>query len=123
MNPEREAWKALEENAASLLKDNFADHVMRVSRGPTDAAWQQLRAHGAAQIRPGLADRVMRAIRGRIEETSPFGHLALGALTVALCMAAVLFHHNRQYRIQEERNVAEWQQLASEAQQYFGFMQ
>ena len=122
MKPEPDAWQSLQDHAASQLRNGFADRVMRVAQGPTPAAWRQMQEQGAAQLRPGFAERVLRAVRTRIQDRTVFGQLALGAATAAICVAAVLFYHNREFRLQEERAIADWQQLATEAQ-YFGLTQ
>jgi len=122
MKPESDAWQSLKDHAASQLHRGFADRVLRAAQGPTPAAWQQLQDHAAAQLHAGFAERVLRAVRTRIQDSSVFSQLALGAATAAICVAAVLFYHNREFRIQEERAIADWQQLATEAQ-YFGLTQ
>lgn len=119
MKTEDHAWKDLQNHASAQLRSGFADRVLRQAQGPSAQEWQALRAHGAAQLRPGFAERVMRAARG-IQERVPslFDRLAFGAATVAACIAAVVFVHNRQVREEEAQALAGWQQVAAEAQVY-----
>jgi hypothetical protein len=117
MKTEDKAWRDLRDYAASRLPDNFADRVLRAVEGPSTETWRQLQAHAADQIRPGFAERVMRAARdfpGNVP--SLFGQFALGAATVAVCLAAVVALHSRTARLDEQIALAGWQQLAMEAQ-------
>jgi hypothetical protein len=114
MNPDSKAWQRLQDHAASQLSGGFADQVLRASRGPTAAAWNQLHQHGAAQLQRGFADRVLRAVRA--EMPTFFGQMALSAATAAACLLAVVYLHDRSNRIQNERNFADWSQLAADAQ-------
>ena len=118
MKTEDHAWRALNEHASAQLRGGFADRVLRGANGPTAESWQQLRARAARQIRPGFAERVLRAARdfpGNVP--SLFDQLALGAVTVAVCLGAVVTLDFRSQRLQEERVLASWEQLALEAGQ------
>lgn len=119
MKPEDQAWRDLQNHASAQLRSGFADRVLRQAQGPSAQEWAALRAHGAAQLRPGFAERVLRAARG-IKERAPslFDQLAFGAATVAICLGAVIYVHNRQTRAEEAQVLAGWQRLASEAQVY-----
>lgn len=113
MKPEEHAWRALRDYAASRLSENFADRVMRAVEGPTAETWQQLQAQAAARLRPGFAERVLRAAREFPSNVpSLSGQFALGAATVALCLAAVIAVHTRSTRL-DEQAMADWQQIAS----------
>lgn len=90
---------------------------MRAVEGPSVEAWRQLQSHAADQIRPGFAERVLRAARDFPSNVpSLFGQFALGAATVAVCLAAVVALHSRTARLDEQIALAGWQQLAMEAQ-------
>jgi hypothetical protein len=114
MKPESNAWRKLEDHAAAQLHTGFADRVLRASRDPAPAAWRQLQDRAAQQLRPGFADRVLRAVRG--EMPSLLGQFALSAATAAVCLLAVIYVHDRSTRIENERNFADWQQIAADAQ-------
>jgi hypothetical protein len=118
MKTEDKAWRDLRDYAASRLPDNFADRVLRAAAGPTPESWQQLQAAAAAQLRrPGFPERVIRAARefpGNVP--SLFGQFALGAATVAVCLAAVVAVHSRTAHVDEEIALAGWQKLAMEVQ-------
>ncbi|MEO7411763.1 MAG: hypothetical protein ABIZ81_00275 [Opitutaceae bacterium] len=117
MKTEDKAWRDLRDYAASRLPDNFADRVLRAVEGPSVETWQQLQLHAANQIRPGFAERVLRAARDfPAKVPSLFGQFALGAATVAVCLAAVFAVHSRTARLDEQIALAGWQQLAMEAQ-------
>jgi len=113
MKPESPAWRQLEKHAAAQLRPGFADRVMRQARGPTAAAWNELQARAAALVRPGFAERVLRAVRAEIPSFS--GQLALSAATAAVCLFTVLYLHHRSTRLENERNLAYWQQLDDDA--------
>jgi hypothetical protein len=119
MKPEDHAWHALREHAAAHLRPGFADRVLRAARGPDAAAWAQLNAHAAAQLRPGFAARVLRAARA-VQHGMPslFGQFAFGAATAAVCLLTVVYFHSRALRAEEERNLAGWQQLAADLQDF-----
>ncbi len=116
MKTEDQAWKSLQAHAAAQLRPGFADRVLRSAHGPA-AAWRQLQHHASAQIRPGFADRVLRAVRALPSSVpSLLDQFAFGAVTVAVCLIAVVFLHTRNTRLEEARNLASWQQLADVAQ-------
>lgn len=116
MKPEDHAWRALNAHASARLRGDFADRVLRYAQGPQAEAWQQLHAHAARQIRPGFAERVLRAARAfPAKVPSLFDQFALGAATVAVCLAAAVTLDFRSQRIQDERALASWEELAQEA--------
>lgn len=118
MKTEDHAWRSLREHASAQLRDGFAERVLHFAQGPQAETWQQLHAHAARQLRPGFAERVLRAARdfpGNLP--SLFDQFALGAATVAVCIAAVVTLDFRTQRQQEERALASWQQFALEAEQ------
>ena len=41
--------------------------------------------------------------------------LSFGAATAAICLVAVVYLHSRNSRLESERNLAGWQQLADES--------
>ena len=117
MKPVEHAWRALQSRAEAQLRSDFADCVLRSSRGPQPETWQQLQAQGAARLRPGFADRVLRADR-QIPGVPPLlDQFALCAVTALLCVVAVIFVHARSVRQESERNIAGWEQLADDIQE------
>ena len=112
MKPEEHAWRALNHHAASQLRGGFADRVIRVAHGPRPETWRELLGFGAQQLRPGFAERVLRAARAAADMPSLGSQFALSAATVAVCLGAVLFVHERSIQAADERNLAEWQQMA-----------
>lgn len=117
MKTEDKAWRDLRNYAASRLPDNFADRVLGALEGPSTETWQQLQAVAVAQIRPGFPERVIRAARDfPANVPSMFGQFALGAATVAVCLAAVIAVHSRTAQLDEQIAVAGWQKLAMEVQ-------
>jgi hypothetical protein len=118
MKTEDHAWRALNEHASAQLRNGFADRVLRCAHGPAAQTWQQLQAQAARQIRPGFAERVLRAARDfPANIPSLFDQFVLGAATVAVCLAAVVTIDFRSQRLEEERALASWQQLAQETEQ------
>ena len=116
MKPEEHAWRALNDHAASQLSGGFADRVLRVAHGPRTETWRELLGLGASQLRPGFAERVLRAARAAADMPSLGSQFALSAATVAVCLGAVLFVHQRNVQAADERNLAEWQQMAMVAE-------
>lgn len=115
MKPEDHAWRSLQQHAAAQLRTGFADRVMRVAQGPQPESWQQLQAHAAAQLRPGFAERVLRAARAIAEGPSLASQFALSAATAAVCLGAVVWFHNHVADRADERNLAEWERIATVA--------
>ena len=116
MKPEENAWRALNQHAASQLHGGFADRVMRAARGPDAETWRELFGVGAQRLRPGFAERVMRAARAAADMPSLGSQFALSAATAAICLGTVLFIHQRSVQAADERNLAEWQQMALAAE-------
>jgi hypothetical protein len=115
MKPEDHAWRALNDHAASQLRGGFADRVVRVAHGPRTETWREFFQIGARQLRPGFAERVLRAARAAADMPSLGSQFALSAVTAAVCLAAVLFVHERNVQEADERNLAQWQHLVSVA--------
>jgi negative regulator of sigma E activity len=111
MKPEEYAWRALNDHAATQLRGGFADRVVRAAQGPQAETWRALLAVGARQLRPGFAERVLRAARAAVEMPSLASQFALSAVTAAVCLAAVVFVHQRNAEAADERNLAQWQQM------------
>ena len=116
MNPEDQAWQALNEHAAAQLRGGFADRVLRSARGPQPETWRELHAVGARQLRTGFAERVLRAARAAADMPSLGSQFALSAATAAVCLGAVLFLHERNSRAADERNLAEWHNMVMVAE-------
>jgi len=118
MKPEEHAWKSLQERASAHLRGNFADHVLKAARGPEAETWAQLQAAGAARLRPGFAERVLRAARKIPGMPSLFNQFAFSAATAAVCVLAVAGIHAVQVRIESDRNLAGWQQLVDDVEDF-----
>ena len=118
MKPEKDAWNALNAHASAQLRNGFADRVLRAARGPQEATWSELNAVAARQLRPGFADRVLRAARAAADMPSLASQLALSAVTAAVCVAAVIFIHQRNVNAADERNLAEWRQIVTVAEEF-----
>ncbi len=115
MTPEDHAWNALRTHAAGQLKTGFADRVLRGAQGPDAAAWASLRQQGARQLRPGFAERVLRAARELPGVPSILDQFALSVGTAAVCALAIFYFDARSARIEDERNLASWQQMVQVA--------
>ena len=112
MKTEEHAWRALNQHAAAQLPADFAARVVRAARGPGMESWQQLQAHASAQLRPGFAGRVLRAARHIPGVPSLLDQFAYSIGTAAVCALAVFLIHARATRLEDERNLARWQQIA-----------
>jgi hypothetical protein len=115
MRPEPEAWRDLQQHASARLRGGFADRVLRQARGPAPETWRHLAAEGAASLRPGFAERVLRAARAAADLPSFGTQFIWSAATAAACVVAVVFLHERNLRLADDRNLAEWRQLAAGA--------
>lgn len=115
MKAEHEAWNDLRNHASAQLRGGFADRVLRQARGPAPEAWRRMHAAGAAQLRPGFAERVLRAARAAAELPSFGTQVLWSAATAVACVAAMFFLHERSLRQADDRNLAEWRQLAAGA--------
>lgn len=115
MKPEDHAWKALNEHASAQLRGGFADRVLRRAHGPAPESWRQLQAHAAAQLRPSFAERVLRAARQLPGVPSFADQFFFSVGTAAVCALAVFFFHARSSQLEDERNLASWQQIAMSA--------
>lgn len=113
MKAEEHAWRSLQGHAAAQLRSGFADRVLRAAQGPQAATWRELQAEGAAQLRPGFAERVLRAAREIPGVPSLLDQLALSAGCAAACALAVLFFDAQTAKLEDERNLASWQQLVA----------
>jgi len=112
MKPEDHAWCLLRVRAAGVLPRDFAVRVLRSTREPSPAAWLRLRETGAARIRSGFAGRVLAAARRIPGVPALLDQFAFSAATAAVCLVAVVLAHSLSVRIEDERNLAGWQQLA-----------
>lgn len=115
MKPEDHAWRSLQDHASAQLRSGFAERVLRAARGPEASVWKQLQAEGAAQLRPGFAERVLRAAREIPGVPSLLDQLAFSAGTAAVCAIAIFFFDRQSTKLEDERNLASWQQLAAVA--------
>lgn len=112
MKTEENAWRALNAHAAAQLPAGFARRVLRLAHGPTPEAWRQLHAHATAQLRPSFAGRVLRAARHIPGVPSQLDQFAFSIGTAVVCALAVFFIHARTAALEDERNLASWQQIA-----------
>jgi len=119
MKNEDQAWRELQQHAASRLRPNFAQRVLRAARSD-DVAWANLRTHAAEQIRPGFAERVLRAARAIRTVPSLWDQFALCTATATVCLLGVLFVNERTHRADEQANLVSWAQLADEMQNLDG---
>ena len=115
MKTEDQAWRDLQARASAQLRPDFAARAVRFAHGPGAAEWEQLRAHATEQVRPGFATRVLRAARALPTGMTLREQLTFGAATAAICLVAVVFLQTRNTSLENERNLAGWQQLANEA--------
>ena len=118
MKTEEQAWRDLQARASAQLRNGFADRVIRVAHGPQDSAWDALRAHASSQLRPSFAERVLRAARAAAEVPSLSSQFALSAATAAVCLAAVVLVQDRNALQNDERNLADWENIVMVAQDY-----
>jgi len=112
MKPEDHAWRAHQRLASEQLRVGFADRVLRAVHGPQPEVWRQLQAHASRQIRPGFAERVLRAARKVPGVPSLIDQFAFSICTAAVCVLAILLIEARSTSIENERNLASWQQIA-----------
>jgi len=117
MKPEDHAWRSLQQHASAQLRPGFAHQVLRVARGPRAETWSDLQAVGAARLRPGFAARVLRAARQIPGVPSFFSQFAFSAATAAVCLLTVAAVHVVQLRA-SERNLAGWQQLVDDVEDF-----
>jgi hypothetical protein len=90
---------------------------------PENQAWDQLFARAAALLHPDFADRVLRAARAGVGAApSLLSQFALGAATAAICFLAVAVFKVQSAHEEDNRAIADWQQIASAADDS-GFMQ
>jgi hypothetical protein len=76
--------------------------------------WRERQAHAAARLSPGFADRVLRLARASVEAApSLLGQFLLGAATAAACALVVVVVHSRLTHVQDQRTLADWQEIAS----------
>ncbi len=117
MKPESYAWQRLREHAAAQLRPGFAQRVLQITHGSEAEreAWSRLQAEGAAQLRTGFAQRVLQAARA-VTGPSLSRQFILSAATVAVCVFAVVFVHERSKSQENARNLAGWEQLAAVSQ-------
>jgi len=114
MKPEDQAWQSLRDRAAAELRTDFADRVVRAARGPQAADWQALQDHASAQLRAGFADRVLQAARRIPGVPTLLDQFALSAVTAAACLFAVVLAHSLRVQLEDDRNLAGWQEIADE---------
>lgn len=115
MKPEEHAWRSLHNHAAAQLRNGFADRVLRAAQGPEAATWREMHAHAAAQLRPGFAERVLRAAREIPGVPSLLDQFAFSVGTAAVCALAIFFFDRQSTKLEDERNLASWQQLVAVA--------
>jgi hypothetical protein len=112
MKPEEHAWRSLQHHASAQLRTGFADRVLRAAAGPAPETWRELQTHAATHLRPGFAERVLRAARELPGMPSLLDQFALSVGTAAVCAIAMFFFDAQTAKLENERNLASWQQLA-----------
>ena len=76
--------------------------------------WRDRQAHAASRLSPGFADRVLRMARVSVEAApSVLGQFLLGAATAAACAVVVIVVQSRVTQVQDQRTLADWQEIAS----------
>jgi hypothetical protein len=77
-------------------------------------AWRRLHETASGRLPPDFAERVMRAARAGIEAApSVLGQFLLGAATAAVCALVVVVFHSHATRVENDRNLADWQAISS----------
>ena len=112
MKAEDHAWRSLQQHASAQLRTGFAERVLRAASGPSPQTWRELDRHAATQLRPGFAERVLRAARQLPGMPSLLDQFALSVGTAAVCAIAMFFFDARSAKLEDERNLASWQQMA-----------
>ena len=81
---------------------------------PESQAWLALEAHAASLLRPGFAERTLRAAR----EAAPTltSQLLFSMATATVCLAVFAFVHTRSTEVETARNLAGWQQFATQSE-------
>jgi len=78
---------------------------------PESHAWTCLGDHAASQLSAGFAERAVRA--SRTAACTPMGQFFLSATTTTICVAAVMLFFFQTTRVENNRNLAGWQEIAS----------
>jgi len=82
---------------------------------PESFAWLALHDHAGSLLRPDFAGRTLRL--ARTVAPTFLSQCVLSVSTAAVCLLVVLFVHLRQTANETERNLAGWQEIASESEQ------
>ncbi len=87
---------------------------------PESHAWLHLQEHAAAQLRPGFAARTLRAARTPDGLATPaiLSQFAYSAAAATVCLLLVVFVHTRSAQAESARNLAHWEAIAAEAQNF-----
>lgn len=102
---------------------------------PTDPTrdprlWAQRQAYAASLLPGNFADNVLRAARLANKDAEPahtrvwrFFHnpFTLSALTACACFAAVVFFHTQSVNQTNEKNLADWRDLAEQVASFDPF--
>lgn len=83
---------------------------------PDTHSWNLLHDHAASRLRPGLPARVLRAARPASGEVL-LGQFAFSAAAAAVCLVVLVVVQTQRAQAESERNLADWQAIALEAQQ------
>ncbi len=78
---------------------------------PENHAWDCLGDHAASLISTGFAERTLCA--SRKAACTPLGQFFLSATTATICAAALLLFFSQSARVENSRNLAGWQEIAS----------
>ena len=123
MTPEERAWQDLRDRGAAALPPDFAEKTLRASHRSEDAstAWQTLHDHAAAQLSPNFAEQTLRVFRQftaglprRVRTLRPLPATA----TALACLLLIGAMHWWSSRSEEAANLADWQAIDEQAQQY-----
>jgi hypothetical protein len=81
---------------------------------PESFAWLALQNHAASLLRPDFAGRTLRLARA--VAPTLFSQCVLCVSTAAICLAVVFFISARKAADETARNLAGWQEIATEAE-------
>jgi hypothetical protein len=90
---------------------NIFVNITNRTMNPENHAWNCLGDHAASQLSPGFAERTLCAARKA--SCSPAAQIFLSATTASICVAAAVLFFTQATRMESNRNLAGWQEIAS----------